>query len=231
VEESEATQPTAEWVTEQLNRLHEVLTGATPAAGVALRNLIGKVVVSEVGQDGRKRKHLRGTFTMRTATMLGAAGVTVVTPDRDSPGETVTLDFIDPPPWARVAEAVKEKYDAGIRYEDMAELLGCPRSWPAKALEYWHRERGLPPPDGRSTRSRLSVDPTVVERSEKAKALWDEGQSMQEIALKLGCCRDTVTADIGYWHDVRGLPTPDGRSRRKELRLTSDPIDSDQASA
>ncbi|MCE9564897.1 MAG: recombinase family protein [Planctomycetes bacterium] len=222
-EESIATPPTAEWVADQLHRLDEVLTGPTPAAGVALRSLVGQVVVSEADSGVRKRKHLRGTFTLRTATALrlpGAAGST----DVETHGETVTLDFSDPFPWASVADAVKEMYDAGVRFNDMVAQLGCPRSWPAKALAHWHHQRGLQPPDGRTTRERLTADPAIADLANRAKELWDQGLLMQEIAGALGCCRDTVTAAIGYWHTSRSLPVPDGRARRKELpRKTQSP--------
>jgi hypothetical protein len=129
----------------------------------------------------------------------------------------VTLDFIDSLPWAAVADAVKEMYDAGVRFEDMATQLRCPRSWPAKALALWHRERGMEPPDGRSTRDRLPTDPAIAELADRAKELWDQGLLMQEMAVALGCCRDTVTAAIKFWHTSRNFPVPDGRARRKEL--------------
>jgi hypothetical protein len=44
-QQHDPTPPTAEWVAEKLSKLHEVLTGNTPGAGVALRNLIGHLVV------------------------------------------------------------------------------------------------------------------------------------------------------------------------------------------
>ncbi|HUR55391.1 MAG TPA: recombinase family protein, partial [Gemmataceae bacterium] len=170
--EGESGPPTAEWVDAQLGRLHEVLTGGTPAAGVALGNLIGTVVVAEATSGGRKRKYLRGTFTPRTAAALGEGGPS---PEGEVvPGsacETVTLDFTDPPPWAGVADAVKEMYDAGVRFEDMAARLRCPRSWPAKALAHWYQERGSRPPDGRATCDRLAADPAVPELSDRAKEL------------------------------------------------------------
>ncbi|MFO0825905.1 MAG: recombinase family protein [Gemmataceae bacterium] len=210
------TPPTAEWVADQLRRLDEVLTGPTPAAGVALRNLVGSLVVSEAGSGSRKRKHLRGTFTLRTATAIELPGGGRPT-NSEVHGETVTLDFTSPPPWTVVADAVKEMYDAGVRFEEMTTRLNCHPSWPAKALAHWHCERGLPTPDGRSTRDRLTANPAFTERVSRVKELWDQGLLMHEIATVLGCCRDTVTAAIKYWHTSRNLPVPDGQARRKEL--------------
>ena len=114
-------------------------------------------------------------------------------------------------------------YDAGVRYEDMAAQLGFPRSWPAKALAHWHRERDSEPPDGRTTRDRLVEGPALATLADRAKELWDRGLLMHEIAATLGCCRDTATAAIRHWHTARELPVPDGRARRKTLARKSRP--------
>jgi len=173
-----------------------------------------------VTATGRRRKFFRGTFTFRSAPVLAAVGAP---PDSLAApaGEAVTLDFADPPPWARVADEVKEMYDAGVKYEDMAARLNCPQSWPAKALALWHRDRGLPPPDGRTVRERLATAPEAERIAEPAKALWDQGRLMRDIAAELGCCRDTVTAAIAHWFASRGLAVPDGRARRKTLGRAS----------
>jgi site-specific DNA recombinase len=226
-EQREPTPPTADWVAEQLRQLHLVLTGSTPAAGVALRNLIGTVVVS-VGDSGeRKRKHLRGTFTLNKAAVLNSQGLTGSLPDQDGSGETITLDFREPPPWAAIADRVKELYDAGVRFADISAQLQCHRSWPAKALAYWHNERGFVPPDGRTTRDRLPTDPAYLELVNRAKELWDRGLLMQDIAIALERCQDTITAAIRYWYESRNLAMPDGRNRRKELPRPSHTPSSD----
>ena len=159
---------------DRIRRLREVLTSQTPAAGVALRKLVGTVVVVEADSEGRKRKHLRGTFTLRIAAVLESGEGAARAAEIQTGGETVTLDFTDPSPWAAVADAVKELYDAGMRYADIATQLRCPRSWPAKALAHWHGDRGSEPPDGRTTRDRLIEGPAVAELADRAKVLWDQ---------------------------------------------------------
>jgi len=77
----------------------------------------------------------------------------------------------------------------------------------------------------------LTTAPAVAELANRAKELWDQGLMMREIATALGCCRDTVTAAVGYWHTSRNLPVPDGRARRKELpRKLPAPAHADPAS-
>lgn len=97
-EECGRTPPTAEWMANRIQQLRDVLTGRTPAAGVALRKLIGPVVVTEVDSEGRKRKHLRGTFTLRIAAVLEMRNGASRSTEPPMGGEQVTLDFTDPPP-------------------------------------------------------------------------------------------------------------------------------------
>ena len=66
-------------------------------------------------------------------------------------------------------------------------------------------------------RSKQLVAPQYQQLADGAKELWDRGLLMAEIAMALDFDRNTVTSAIGYWHASRGLETPDGRSRRKEL--------------
>jgi len=44
-----------------------------------------------------------------------------------------------------------------------------------------------------------------------------------DIAKKIGCDHNTITAAVRWWHEQRGLPVPDGRTRRKELDVKSSP--------
>jgi hypothetical protein len=73
------------------------------------------------------------------------------------------------------ADRVKELFDQGVEYAVMAERLRCRRSWPAKALAWWHRERGMVPPDGRKRKARLVRRPEAERLADDAKRLLDEG--------------------------------------------------------
>ncbi|HEY2785811.1 MAG TPA: recombinase family protein [Fimbriiglobus sp.] len=208
---TEPTPPTAEWVAERIEELDKVLAAGGPAAAIALRNLIGPVVVKEITPSNAKRKYLQGTFTPRIAGLLGTGG------SREAHSEPVTIDFRAAKPWANIVDRVKELIDEGIEYKAIARQLGCPRSWIPKAMADWHRERGLEPPDGRCMKSRLTTPSEAMRIADRVKELWDQGLLMGEIAVEMGCCRDTVTVAIQYWFESRGLQVPDGRTRRKEL--------------
>jgi hypothetical protein len=204
-------------VDQKLGTLHEVLNGGGPAAAVALRNLVGAVTVTEVTPTDRKQKYLRGTLTLRTAAALEAAGASIGEAAVEPAGEPIVIDFTGQPPWAAVADLVQQMFEEGVSFEDMAARLKCPRSLPAKALALSRLRRGLPPLDGRSVRGRLAKPSKAERLADQAKALWDEGRPMHEIATKLECCRDTAAASIEHLFTSRGLPVPDGRTRRKSL--------------
>lgn len=68
-------------------------------------------------------------------------------------------------------------------------------------------------------------DPPASEAiADEAKALWDDGLLVKQIAAELSgrhgraIGRNLVASALGYWHESRGLgPCPDGRSRRSTL--------------
>ena len=55
----------------------------------------------------------------------------------------------------------------------------------------------------------------------RVKELADAGFPFGAIADELGVDRNTVTAAWRHWHESRGQAAPDGRARRKALRLAA----------
>ena len=49
----------------------------------------------------------------------------------------------------------------------------------------------------------------------------DDEVMLDEIATHFDCDRNTITKAIAWWHKIRGLPAPDGRTRRKSLKRKS----------
>jgi hypothetical protein len=82
-------------------------------------------------------------------------------------------------------------------------------------------------PDGRSRRKQLAKKglepPKYVRIADQAKGLLDDNMLMIDICKEVGCDRTTLTRAIAHWHQSRGLPAPDGRSRRKTLEQKSRP--------
>jgi TolA-binding protein len=145
--------PDRVWLEKQIQDLHSVVSGDLPAAAIALRNLIGPVIVSEITVPGKKRKILQGVFAMNGAAVIGRPSL----PDGSNSVKSreVSILFAKLPPWVALADRAKEAFDAGVRFEEIASQLGCPDHWVAKALNWWYRSRDLPVPDGRKCKSRL----------------------------------------------------------------------------
>jgi hypothetical protein len=101
---SRPPKPTPEWMDEQLKNLHQVLSNGTPAAAIALGNLIGDVVVSEVSRPGRKQPFLRGDFVLRTLSVVNAINgghgskSSNDPAGQDAAGEKITIEFVEPDP-------------------------------------------------------------------------------------------------------------------------------------
>jgi DNA invertase Pin-like site-specific DNA recombinase len=122
----------AEQIDEGLQNLHRVLSSGTPAAAIALGNLIGDVVVRPVSRTGRKRPFLQGEFFLRTGKAADALNCTKLVenegaaPEEEPAGETIVIDFVEPDPKFEMSDRVKELYDSGrVRPERMQ--LGCSR--------------------------------------------------------------------------------------------------------
>ncbi len=236
--ENRGLEPTEDWVREQLAELRNNLNCNAPAAAYALRDLVNaEIVVSEIQQDGRKRFHLRGRFTIRTSSITDVVAGQRTEGDgngnvMDDTAEEIVIDFVDPNPLDAEAEKAKQLYDQGLMNLDIAKRLGWSKSQVTKLIRHWFESRGQQMPDGRSRRSQLTrkhSEPPMYQRiSDRVKKLYDDGLLLGEIAEHLTCDHNTITKALAYWHKSRGLEVPDGRTRRKSLaRKVSKPRPTD----
>ncbi|MGE3809683.1 MAG: hypothetical protein AB7K24_33880, partial [Gemmataceae bacterium] len=227
-------EPTLEWVKEQLAMMVNVLHRDLPVAAATLRQLVGgRIVVQEQQKPNSKRRYLQGRFLMQTVSIAWKENANTAIDNsttRATLGEEMVIDFMEPTPAGQIADEVKRLWDEGLTYKQIAVRVGWNRNIVTEALSIWHRRQGLKPPDGRTCKARLERETQPEKLSDQAKQLFDQGLLMQEIAECLGCNRDTVTQAIAYWFRSRGLPVPDGRTRRKQLpRKTSRFLDSQNA--
>ena len=227
--------PTPEEVRVLIDGMAGVLATAATEAGVeqagrvrALIDLLtgGRIDLVQAGERRTRGGWLLGRFRVsvidavaaelggRPVTGPEAAGVEIEY--RDDGGADPT-----------VAGRVKELYDRGLMLKQIARELVLPRSRVAAALDAWFAAAGRDRPDGRTRRAGLAdkhVDPPAYRAAaERVKALADAGKLFGEIAAETGLDRNTVTAAWRYWHESRGKPVPDGRSRRKTLPTKSRP--------
>jgi hypothetical protein len=166
--------PTKDWVVEQLNRLDEVVRCAGPAAAIALRKLVGgNILVSEHPRPTGKRMYLRAHihFDVRAfAHACAGANPKSTATEGSKDGREVTIDFVELPVWAKLADQVKELYDADLTYGQIGERLSISYESVSKAFKYWHKQREVPIPPTRS--KKLRAHPSKAELfSEAASAL------------------------------------------------------------
>jgi hypothetical protein len=214
-------QPTAEWIDDQLRNLHEVLASNTPAAAVALGNLIGKVVVIEVMRPGRKRPFLRGKFTLQTRSAVNAVTGTArknaaaASAEGDG-GEKILIDFVEPDPKFEMSDKVKELYDTGLANWEIAEQLELRPSRVTLLYNFWHERRGLTASErGKRPQRKRREMPLYKRIADEAKKWWEAGESESEIGRDFETTQATVRDAIAWWHTSRNLPVPKFADRRK----------------
>jgi site-specific DNA recombinase len=214
--------PTIESVDEELANLRSLLSNQGPAAAIALRNLVGgNVLMSEVRLPNRKRHFLRGRLALRLyAIATDARLCTDADPaDGDAELEEIEIDFRLPNRCEQIADKVMCLWDAGSTDRQIAAQLDCGRALVNRGLQYWYDSRGQQRPDGRSCRKRLPGRRKAEQMQERIMQLFQDDTPILEIARALDCCPEIVREAVEKWHTKRGLPTPDGRARRRDIRL------------
>jgi site-specific DNA recombinase len=219
---------TTEQVDDGLKNLHRVLLSGTPAASIALGNLIGDVVVHAITRPGRKRPFLRGEFVMRTARVADALNGTQ--PDEreiDVPeqagAEKIVIDFVEPDPKYEMSDKVKELYDAGLANWEIAEQLEDHPGRITLLYNFWYERRGLPVPEQADRPKRkVRKTPLYKQIADDAKRRWEAGESESAIGRDFETTQATVRDAIAWWHTSRNLPVPKFEDRRKtQLELAA----------
>ncbi len=219
---SQPPQPTPEWIDEQLVNLHEVLSSENPAAAIALGNLIGDVVVSEVLRPGRKRPFLRGEFALRTRNVVSAINRAHGSESPNAPtgqdasGEKITVEFVEADPKYEMSDRVKVLFDQGFVNWEIAQKLELRRSRVTLLFNFWFERRGLPIPDRKDRPKRKQRQTPLYQRiADAAKQRWEGGDSESEIGRHFHTTQATVRDAIAWWHTSRDLPVPKFADRRK----------------
>ena len=212
----------AEQVDEGLQNLHRVLSSGTPAAAIALGNLVGDVEVRAVSRPGRKRPFLQGEFFLRTGKVANALNCTQLAENEgdasegQAGGEKIVIDFVEPDPKFEMSDKVKELYETGLANWEIAEKLGLRRSRVTLLYNFWHERRGLPAPElGNRPKRKRRETPLYKRIADEAKQRWVEGDSESEIGRHFNTTQATVRDAITWWHSRRNLPVPKFADRRK----------------
>ena len=230
--------PSLDEIRALLQQLRHVLITATSGEAVDedradVREIIrmltgGRIDLYQCGERQAYHGWLEGRFTVR---LLPA----VVEHLTGSPASCVNdavdvvLEFKRPVSFDREAEIARQMHRAGKLCREIAIELGYSKSKVTKLLKYAAEKHGEVLEDGRSRRSKLAkkhLDPQLYDQIvEEVMRRYEAQQLLQDIALGVGVCRDSITAIIRKWHEERGLPVPDGRTRRKTLPRSARPND------
>ena len=211
--------PTLPLIQDKLNFIANAI-GNDTLSKIPWVKILGAIELLEVDTIGHKRKHFAGFLKLETSRLLRLVtdGSEILS---DGCDEQVLLDFIGDPEWFEFKDRILELHAKKMKHKEIGKALGCPRGWVTLVLKHHAAESGIPHVDGRKLKKRLGKLTVAMKIADQAKALMDEGWLLQEIAKKFGCCRDIITAAVKHWYSSRGLPVPDGRTRRKSLERKS----------
>jgi hypothetical protein len=169
----------------------------------------GRIELKQCGQRVQHQGWLEGRFQcdLVAAFTTQLAGRPIESKD---PTMTVAIEYREPLVLDEQAFQARELFDQEVLNVEIARRLKCSKM------------TGEVKPDGRKRRSQLAVkhseQPLYQRLAGRVMELAAEGLLLQDISAKLQCDRNTVTQGIRFWHASRGLPVPDGRTRRKSLK-------------
>jgi hypothetical protein len=223
--------PTEDEVRDECRKMREVLlaaaTGDNPELAADARAIIhdvtgGRVIMTQQGAAKAKQGWLRASFTPHWVGSFAHARLPQGIRQHEQ-GSEVRIDFREPTAVEMLAGKVIAGVNEGRLLADIAADLNIARSVATAAYQHWYRSRGLVPPDGRARRATLAKKhreaPTYQAVAEEVMKRFDAGMLLGDIANELGLDRNTITSSVAWWHKQRGLPVPDGRTRRIALAV------------
>ena len=212
--------------------LEAAASGRDPADAQTLRQIIidltgGRIICSQQGLAKAKQGWIRGTFRIHLLQAFAKGAILDDSEGSEPNTEETFVDFHEPLAIEERADEVKAMVDRGLMMAEIALKLGVHRNQVTFALQHWYTTRGLTAPDGRTRRSTLEKKhlsaPLYQAIADRVMELCKQGKLLYSVATELGVDRNTITQAIDWWHRSRGLPAPDGRTRRKTLEHKSMP--------
>ncbi len=176
----------------------------------------GAIELHQMGERKAKRGWLQARFKLR----LGAYLVQLASgqPASDAGSSIDVVIDIKRPRDETEMHRAWELYKQGQLAMEIAHALVCGKSKITKLLQNAAKAFGEPYVDGRTRRATLEKKhlepPLYQEIADQVVELTKSQMYLDEIASHFKVDRNTITQSIRWWHEQRGLPVPDGRSRR-----------------
>jgi transposase len=223
--------PTDEQVEQEIHRIGEIMTAAgqgfkDAALMSEARQIVhmvtgGRITMTQAGERKAKRGWLQGSFKPHViAPFFAVTGDCTQAAACPASTHTVIIEFRGLPEIESLSEQVMTRVDEGLMMAEIALKLGLHRSRISLAIRHWHESGGLPVPDGRNRRARLSkkhlVQPLYQSIADEAVRLVNGGLKLGEVARRLNVDRNTITQSVRWWHEQHGVPLPPAQGRRKK---------------
>jgi DNA invertase Pin-like site-specific DNA recombinase len=222
--------PTVKEVRKLMNELANILINASRSSDradcAAVRILIeelldGPIYMSQQGERKRQRGWLRGTFRLRLVDTV-ASRVSGGRVDCTSSPIEVAIDFKRPLKTDEKADIAWTMHIDKKRNAEIADALGCCKAYVAKLLKIGAQRHGAKWIDGRSNRLNFppgNRQPALHKRiADRVMEMFREDLLLEEIAERCDVHIATIRKAIRWWHEERGLPVPNGRTRAGRLR-------------
>lgn len=221
--------PTEADVQQQIDELGGILVAANTAdeeSARLLRRVLqlltgGRIELFQMGERRPKRGYLQGRFRCDLIKHLVCQATGLSHFEPADAGVDVVVDYRAESNTAALALRAVELDRSGLLRKEIGRELGVSKSRVTALLKQGYALAGEPFQDGRKSRSSLvkkqGAAPRYVEIADEVHELASTGMLLVDIAQQLGVDRDVVTKAQQHWHRVRGLPIPDGRTRRKSL--------------
>lgn len=184
----------------------------------------GRIELFQRGERRAQRGWLQGRFQVRLLSVLIEKLTGVPATVTDDAIEVV-IDYLHPVSFDEEAERAWLLYHQDLLNAQIAIELKCSRSNITKLLRYASEKHGVPLENGHVRRARLAKKCVRLlkhqEIADEVMRRYHRDELLDDIAIALNVDRNLVTAAVRWWHEVRGLPVPDGRTRRKSLKRKS----------
>ena len=225
--------PTAEEIRDLPGKIERVLleaardkSGENVAVAREIIELLtgGRIELFQMGERRAQRGWLQGRFQVRLLPVLieKLTGVPATVTDE---AIEVVIDYLHPVSFDEEAERAWLLYQQELLNAQIALELKCSRSKITKLLHYASEKHGVPLENGHVRRARLAKKCVRLlkhqEIADEVIRRYHQDELLDDIAIALNVDRNLVTAAVRWWHEVRGLPVPDGRTRRKSLKRKS----------
>ena len=184
----------------------------------------GKIRVYQMGERKAKRGWLQAKCELSLVPYLVQLATGQTFTEMAEPIQVV-VDIRPPAIDDAEIDIAWDLYKQGRLGKEIALEMGCCKAKVTRLLKDGAAKFGEPYVDGRKRRATLQhkqVEPPLYERiAAEVMVLINKNLLLEDIAAQLGVDVNTITRAIRFWHESRGLPVPDGRTRYATLAKQS----------